>query len=97
LSDSTTQGITIDEEIDDGIIFRFGAEKRFLVSDMLEYQLRAGLFTEPDHDGFQAIDSDRMHYTLGGGMTWNQRIKANVGVGVAEDIFNGVLTLSCSI
>lgn len=97
LSDSTTQGITIDEEIDDGVIFRFGAEKKFLISEMLEYQLRAGLFTEPDHDGFQAIDSDRIYYTLGGGVTWNQRIKVNAGVGVSEDIFNGVLTLSCSI
>ncbi|XOF34620.1 MAG: OmpP1/FadL family transporter [Candidatus Electrothrix sp. YB6] len=97
LSDSTTQGITTDEEIEDGVVLRFGAEKTFFISNILEYQLRAGLFTEPDHDGFEAIDSDKIYYTLGGGFTWNQQIKVNLGTGFSEDVFNGVLTLSCSI
>jgi long-subunit fatty acid transport protein len=97
LTDSTTRGITTDEEIDDGVVFRFGAEKSFFISDILEYQLRAGLFTEPDHDGFEAIDSDRIYYTLGGGMTWNQQIKVNLGTGFSEDVFHSVLTFSCSI
>ncbi len=97
LTDSTTAGITTDEEIDDDIIFRFGAEKSFFFSEMLNYQLRAGFFTEPEHDGWQAIDSDGMHYTLGGGITWNNQIKCNLGTSFSEDIFNGVLSLAYSL
>ena len=97
LTDASTEGITTDEAIDDEFIFRFGAEKSFLVSDSLQYQLRAGFFSDPDHDGFQAIDSARMHYTLGGGITWNNQIKLNLGTSFSEDITNGVLSLSYSL
>jgi long-subunit fatty acid transport protein len=94
LQDATTEGITMDETIDDGIIFRFGVEKSFYVSDASQYQLRAGMFSIPDHDGFQAIDSDTVYYTLGGGMTLNEQIKVNVGTSFSEDLMDAVLSFS---
>jgi len=97
LADSTTTGNTLDEDIDDGVILRFGAEKTFAVSSNLNYQLRAGLFHIPDHDGFAALDSDRMHYTLGGGMTWKKQIKVDLGTSFSEDTFNSVLSLTYSL
>ncbi|CAK8714709.1 MAG: Long-chain fatty acid transport protein [Candidatus Electronema aureum] len=97
LADSTTTGITLDEDIDDEVILRFGAEKTFAMVNDMNYQLRAGLFHIPDHDGFAALDSDRMHYTLGGGMTWKKQIKVDLGTSFSEDTFNSVLSLTYSL
>lgn len=84
----------MDETIDDGLIFRFGVEKSFYVSNTSQYQLRAGMFAVPDHDGFQAIDSDAVYYTLGGGVTLNEQIKVNVGTSFSEDLVDAVLSFS---
>jgi long-subunit fatty acid transport protein len=97
LADSTTTGNTLDENIDDGVILRFGAEKTFAVSSNLNYQVRAGLFHIPDHDGFQAIDSSQMYYTLGGGMNWGKQIKADLGTSFSGDTFNSILSLTYSL
>ncbi len=97
LADASTSGITLDESIDDGVIFRFGAEKTFALARNLNYQVRAGLFRIPDHDGFQAIDSDQMHYTLGGGMNWDKQIKVDLGASFSEDTFNSVLSLTYTL
>lgn len=97
LADSTTTGNTLDEDIDDGVILRFGAEKTFAISPGLNYQVRAGFFRIPDHDGFQAIDSDQMHYTLGGGMNLGKQLKADLGASFSEDSFNSVLSLTYTL
>ncbi|CAK8712627.1 Long-chain fatty acid transport protein [Candidatus Electronema halotolerans] len=97
LADASTSGNTLDEEIDDGVILRFGTEKTFIVSNSLNCQIRAGLFRIPDHDGFQAIDSDQMYYTLGGGVNWNKDIKVDIGASFSEDSFNSVLSLTYSL
>ncbi|CAK8713087.1 Long-chain fatty acid transport protein [Candidatus Electrothrix aarhusensis] len=94
LQDSTTEGITMDETIDDGLIFRFGVEKSFYRANSSQYQLRAGMFSVPDHDGFQAIDSDRMYYTLGGGVTLSKQIELNVGTSFSEDMIDTLLSFS---
>ncbi len=94
LQDATTKNLTMDDTIDDGLIFRFGVEKSFYVSGSSEYQLRAGVFSVPDHDGFQAIDSDSIYYTLGGGVTLNEQIKLNVGTSFSEDLMDAVLSFS---
>ncbi|MGR0481925.1 MAG: OmpP1/FadL family transporter [Candidatus Electronema sp. V4] len=86
-----------DEAVDDGLIVRFGAEKSFVAANDLIWQLRGGLFRVPDHDGFQAIDSDQMHYTLGGGAIWGRQIRADLGASFSEDTFNSVLSLTYSL
>jgi long-subunit fatty acid transport protein len=94
LQDATTEGITMDETIDDGIIFRLGVEKSFYLANSLQYQLRVGMFSVPDHDGFQAIDSDRMYYTLGGGVALSEQIELNVGTSFSEDMIDTLLSFS---
>lgn len=94
LQDATTEGITLDETIDDGIIFRLGVEKSFDISNSSQYQLRAGMFSVPDHDGFQAIDSDTVYYTLGGGVSMNEQFKVNIGTSFSEDLVDAALSLS---
>ncbi|MCW5211755.1 outer membrane protein transport protein [Desulfobulbus sp. TB] len=94
LQDATTEGNTMDEAIDDGIIFRLGVEKSFDISNSSQYQLRAGIFSVPDHDGFQAIDSDTVYYTLGAGVSMNEQFKVNVGTSFSEDLVDAVLSLS---
>jgi hypothetical protein len=59
--------------------------------------VRAGLFHIPDHDGFQAIDSSQMYYTLGGGMNWGKQIKADLGTSFSGDTFNSILSLTYSL
>jgi len=97
LADSTTSGNTLDEAIDDGVILRFGAEKTFTVANGPKYQLRAGFYRIPDHDGFQAIDSDRLYYTLGGGMNWNKQLKLDFGTSISDDSMSGLLSLTYSL
>ncbi|MCI5195047.1 MAG: hypothetical protein D3919_02215 [Candidatus Electrothrix sp. AW5] len=94
LQDATTKDITMDETIDDGMIFRLGIEKSFDISNSSQYQLRAGIFSVPDHDGFQVIDSDTVYYTLGGGVSMNEQFKVNVGTSFSEDLVDAVLSLS---
>jgi long-chain fatty acid transport protein len=94
LQDSTTEGITMDETIDDGLIFRLGVEKTFHLSDSSQYQLRAGMFSVPDHDGFQAIDSDIVYYTLGGGVALSEQIELNLGTSFSEDSMDTLLSFS---
>ncbi|MCI5134808.1 MAG: hypothetical protein D3920_06980 [Candidatus Electrothrix sp. AW2] len=94
LQDATTKDITMDETIDDGMIFRLGIEKSFDISNSSQYQLRAGIFSVPDHDGFQAIDSDTVYYTLGGGVSMNEQFKVNVGTSFSEDLVDAVLSFS---
>ncbi len=97
LADASTNGNTLDEAIDDGVILRFGAEKTFAMSNGLACQLRAGFFRIPDHDGFQAIDSDQLHYTLGGGMNWNKQLRLDLGASISEDTFNSLLSLTYNL
>ena len=92
LADATTE-----EAVDDGLIFRMGAEKTFFVSHELACQLRGGFYRVPDHDGFQAIDSDRMNYTLGGGALWGTSIRADIGTSFSEDTFSSLFSLTYSL
>lgn len=86
-----------DEAVDDGLIFRFGAEKTFAPANALLWQLRGGFFRIPDHDGARAIDSDQLHWTVGGGALWGPHFRADLGASFSEDAFSSLLSLTYSL
>ncbi len=62
-------GAPVTEEIDDELEVHVGGEYVFLAGGARNpVTLRAGLFNEPDHDGFANVDSDDTHFTVGTGV-----------------------------
>ncbi len=62
-------GAPVTEEIDDELEVHIGGEYVFLAGGARNpVTLRAGLFNEPDHDGFANVDSDDTHITVGTGV-----------------------------
>ena len=59
------------ESIDDEVEIHVGLEYIWFLGGSTDrlFTLRGGGFTDPDHDGSAAIDSDDEHYTLGIGLT----------------------------
>jgi long-subunit fatty acid transport protein len=55
------------EPIDDEIAFHFGLEHIWFLGGRTDrlFVVRGGFYTDPDHDGFRAIDSDDEHFTMG--------------------------------
>ncbi|MEM8962774.1 MAG: outer membrane protein transport protein [Acidobacteriota bacterium] len=60
------------EPIDDELEIHLGAEYTIFLErsggDPVPIFLRAGAWTDPDHDGFRQIDSEQTHFTLGAGI-----------------------------
>ena len=69
LEDSSLGALS--ESIDDEVEIHVGLEYIWFLGGSTDrlFTLRGGGFTDPDHDGSAAIDSDDEHYTLGIGLT----------------------------
>lgn len=82
-----------DEPIDDATQIHLGAEVR-LGSDKRPITLRAGAWSDPDHDGIRSIDSDQIHGTLGAGAVLGGRWDLNGAVSWSDTVVDGILALS---
>jgi long-subunit fatty acid transport protein len=71
------------EPIKDGTEIHFGVEYTFLSGDT-PIALRAGAFTDPDHDGIVDVDSSQLHVTFGGGVVVADRFQFDGAVNIAE-------------
>ena len=68
------------EVVDDEIEVHLGVEYiSFVGSNRSPLTLRAGFFTDPDHDGFAQIDSSRKALTLGLGTVFFEQLPARCG------------------
>lgn len=67
------------EEIDDEIELHLGLEYVFPgAGGRNPISVRAGAWTDPDHDGFRAIDSETDHYTVGLGFVIKQNFQLDL-------------------
>ncbi|MDX1570466.1 MAG: outer membrane protein transport protein [Xanthomonadales bacterium] len=95
LVDGSSQAIANDiEPISDAVTYHFGVEKIFFpemeLFDILT--LRAGAFTDDDHDGTRLVDSDDTHFTVGIGTVINGNLQIDLAAESSDRIDNIVLS-----
>ena len=82
------------EPIDDVVEVHFGIEYiSFLGRRNVPFTLRAGVYTDPDHDGIKEIDSDDTIYTLGFGTVFMERFQVDVAASSSDRTKSGILSM----
>jgi hypothetical protein len=86
------------EPIDDTISIKLGFEKQFAPREVSgnRYALRAGVFSEEDHDGISLIDGYDTHFTLGFGAALgrNNRFKLDMGIEGGDEEITFITSLN---
>lgn len=93
--DGSSMSIADDvEPIGDAVAYHFGVEKIFFPnSDFFNIlTLRAGAFTDDDHDGTKLLDTDDTHVTLGIGTVVKERLQLDLAAEFSDRIDNIVLS-----
>jgi long-subunit fatty acid transport protein len=84
-------GVT--EKVDDETEYHVGLEYTVLAGGgRTPVSLRAGFFTDPDHDGFRELDTDQTHYTAGAGMVIRQDLQIDVAGHFSDTVDEFVLS-----
>lgn len=85
-------GFPSDEPIDDEVVVRAGGEYEMGSEDLVG-AVRAGIFTDPDHDGLADIDTDQVHFTFGGGVGVGQAFRVDAAVNLADNVTEFMISL----
>jgi long-chain fatty acid transport protein len=80
------------EKIDDGVEVHFGTEYTFL-SGRTPISVRAGVFTDPDHDGQKLLDAKQVHGTFGAGFVLGGRLQVDFAANLAKHVKEGLVSL----
>lgn len=80
------------EAIDDEVELHLGLEYTSFLGGVPLF-LRAGAYTDPDHDGFQGVDSDETFVTLGLGTVIGQNLQIDIAGQFGGPVDSGVLSL----
>lgn len=87
-------GVTI--PVSDRTEIHLGAEYTILAQGgMLPISLRAGFFTDPDHDGIdrRIVDSADQHFTVGLGFVFQQNLQLDLAARFADSVNEGMLSV----
>jgi hypothetical protein len=57
------------------------------------FAVRAGAYTDPDHDGIKDIDSDDTIYTLGFGTVFMERFQVDVAAANSDRTKSAILSM----
>lgn len=79
------------EAIEDGTEFHLGGEYAMPLGRNV-LALRAGIYTDPDHDGLAGVDSDQVHVTFGGGVVLGNRVQIDAAANLADTVREGLLS-----
>jgi hypothetical protein len=84
------------DELGAEISVHAGAEKTFLfdqpILGMSLLNVRAGIFTDRDHDGYADINTDTRHYTFGLGTVFGENFQLDVAMEWSERVDNVVMS-----
>ncbi len=73
-------------QIEDGTEFHLGGEYTFFLGNT-PFSIRAGFFTDPDHDMWgDAIDTSQVHYTFGGGIVIQQNFQLDFAFNLSKTV-----------
>jgi len=82
------------EPVDDATEFHLGIEYSFFPGGGTKpLSIRAGVFTELDHDGFSRIDSDETNYTLGFGAVISKSFQFDLAGRFSDTVTEGALSM----
>lgn len=81
------------EALDDGTELHLGAEYTWPGGNDWLFALRAGYYSDPDHDGLARLDSKQSHFTLGGGVVVKNRLQLDAAANLAGHVKEGLLSL----
>ena len=92
LAPEPVEGVT--EAVDDEIEIHFGLEYTLLTGSAKKTPIsfRAGFWTDEDHDGFAAIDSDQTHVTAGIGAVFKD-LQVDLAGHFSDTVDEGLLSL----
>jgi long-subunit fatty acid transport protein len=82
------------EKIDDKTDYHVGLEYTLLAgSDQTPVSLRAGYYSDPDHDIFSRIDSKQSHFTAGIGAVLHHNFQVDLAGDFSDTVDTAVLSL----
>ena len=84
-------GETEIQRANDGTEFHAGTEYILFLKDT-PISLRAGIFTDPDHDLFAEIDSGTVHFTFGGGIVIRGKLQIDAAVNLSRITKEGLVS-----
>ncbi len=92
-----TTDVTADvTPLDTETVLHIGVEKTILfdspVLGLKLLSLRAGGFTDPDHDSFRELDTDDTHYTFGLGTVLGEKLQVDLGAEFSDRVDAVVLS-----
>jgi len=80
------------EALADATEFHVGGEYTWAGGSDWLFAVRAGYYSDPDHDGLAALDSKQNHFTAGGGVVVKNRLQVDVAGNFAKNIKEGLLS-----
>jgi len=81
------------EPLTDKTEFHVGTEYTWSAGSDWVIAVRAGYYSDPDHDGIKGIDAQQHHGTVGGGVVIKNQVQIDVAGNFAKNIRDGVLSL----
>jgi long-chain fatty acid transport protein len=80
------------EEIKDATELHLGTEYAWSAGKNMLLALRAGVYTDPDHDGLGGVDSSQVHATFGGGVVLNNKVQIDAAANIGKRVREGLLS-----
>jgi len=81
------------EPLEDATEFHAGTEYTWAGGSDWLFAARAGVYTDPDHDGLGGVDSDQTHFTVGGGFVVKNRVQLDLAGNFAKLLKEGLASL----
>ena len=80
------------EALSDGTEFHVGTEYTWPAGNDWLMALRAGYFSDPDHDGLAGLNSKQNHFTVGGGVVVKNKLQVDIAGNFAKNIKEALLS-----
>ena len=81
------------EALTDKTEFHVGTEYTWSAGSDWVFAVRAGYYSDPDHDGIKGIDSAQHHGTFGGGVVIKNQLQIDVAGNFAKNIRDGLISI----
>jgi long-subunit fatty acid transport protein len=81
------------EPLEDATEFHVGMEYTWARGNDWIFAARAGVYTDPDHDGLAGIDSKQTHVTAGGGVVVKNALQLDAAVNLADNVKEFLLSM----
>ena len=77
----------------DATEFHVGTEYTWAGGSDWIFAIRAGYYSDPDHDGLPGADTKQTHGTFGGGVVVKNRLQVDVAANVAKRVKEGLISV----